>query len=462
MSYGKFGVGGCCCGCDVIIHVLCLSSDIAGAIVSVDQLGSEVASGTTDGSGLVTLTIPAPGPSTITVDTGGTYPTCSFDRDLACDDTVDVQLCCVVTANITACPGQSKNGALVNFTGVDQSASCTTDATGTCSVTLGCESGPVTVTPSKAGCNFNPPSLSAACGDSISFQMACGTANGQRICVKGCNGAAIPGATVNVTGPETWSGTTDATGCIYFPPTVAGMHNFSIDAGDPRYKVKTGSFLIVNLCDAQSGNVTLDVADDYFCSVCCDGPLPVPKSFFETDDAGGTAVASTPFAAGQWVWCREGVPSARHSVSSLKTFCTCRDAINNIITAQIGDPTDIAAGSTPVMLTLTCVDNLDGTTSWTLRQSFIVGATFRADCCLTANCSTALGSNSCNPAVASDWTVDSDCATLVASGGSVTVTADSTVTTPADCDVISLSFTFSDRTGGTFAPTPIHSVLISS
>lgn len=83
-------------------------------------------------------------------------------------------------------------------------------------------------------------------------------------------------ASVSITGPASFAGTTGATGVYVVATPYAGTYYFSVSA--PGYKTKTGSFKVT--CGFNvSASATLALADGYTCSnSCCTdtGPPPHP------------------------------------------------------------------------------------------------------------------------------------------------------------------------------------------
>lgn len=92
---GQFFLGGLCscCGCPVTFHVTCGISNVHNATVTVSSGGTPVASGTTNTSGLVTLTIPSGGTYMVTA-TGSTCTSGYLnDLTLVCGNTYTLPCC---------------------------------------------------------------------------------------------------------------------------------------------------------------------------------------------------------------------------------------------------------------------------------------------------------------------------------------------------------------------------------
>ncbi len=82
---------GCCCGCDISFVVRLCGSLISGALVTIKVAGggSTITSGTTDGSGVVGLSIPATDTYTVEVSKTG-ITTVTQDLLLTCNLSYDI------------------------------------------------------------------------------------------------------------------------------------------------------------------------------------------------------------------------------------------------------------------------------------------------------------------------------------------------------------------------------------
>lgn len=89
-------------GCSVKFTVLCVSTPVSGATVTVKNGGTTVASGTTNGSGVVTLNIPSAGTYTVVVPAVGSC-TAGYSGSLALSCGGSYTLPCCVAVNCGNC-----------------------------------------------------------------------------------------------------------------------------------------------------------------------------------------------------------------------------------------------------------------------------------------------------------------------------------------------------------------------
>lgn len=332
--YSTNDIGGCACSCNVTFHVTCSGSNVDGAMVTVKDLGgTEIDSGTTDSSGLVTLDVGTAGTYEVIADGGS--PACSPGYDgeieLACNGTYSIPCCgCPTTICVTGCPsGAAVVGASVTIkSGGTTVATGTTDATGC--VTLDCgHAGSYEVVVSAAGYRGFDGTLSLSCEGTKSIKLQAGTSAASiTVTVHGCCSAVLPGALVTLSDGQ--SCTTGSGGTCTFNEANAGTYTYTITAD--RFVTYTGSVTISGCATTTTNvSVTLSPATGYVCGVVDasghGSPYPVPTTLHLTDSVYGsttltwngtsawTGTLAASFAGG----C--GCPSASFTISYTLSSC---------------------------------------------------------------------------------------------------------------------------------------------
>ena len=123
--------------------------------------------------------------------------------------------------------GPTAAGVTVSLTG-DATASTTTDGNGTYSFS-GLANGSYTLTPSKTGYAFSPPSIAVTVsGANVTGQGFTATAASGTHSISGTvSGATVAGVTVSLTGAATASATTDGTGTYSFSGLASGNYTLT-------------------------------------------------------------------------------------------------------------------------------------------------------------------------------------------------------------------------------------------
>jgi hypothetical protein len=200
---------------------------------------------------------------------------------------------------VKTCAGAFVPGETVTVTKGTFTATCTTDASGTCCVDVSSAgSGTYTVSCSKAGYTSQSKTVAVTCPGTTAVSLTSdpvGNAN-IKFSVYGCGSMVLPGATVTIGGG---SYTTDSSGVVLtsLPP---GTYPYTV-AFPPRFVSQSGSLTVG--CSPTSGNTfTLLPAAGYVCCGITAGHTPMPmKSTLNVSDSGGagTADASTCLVT----WC---------------------------------------------------------------------------------------------------------------------------------------------------------------
>lgn len=236
--------GGCA---DVTFHVTCSAASVTGATVTVSDSGGQVASGTTDSTGAVSLRIPGSGTYTVTATGGTCTETYTATMALTCGNSYALDCCCSVTVCVTACPTGAIVGATVTVKDATSGATiatCTTAAGGCCTLSIPA-AGSYSVSAAASGYQTFTSTRNLACGGQVFIPLqTTGIDSDWQFYVSGCCNKGQPsagnvtqpqplaGATVTVTGPDgdTRTATTDANGFAGFPITKAGSYSGTVAA----------------------------------------------------------------------------------------------------------------------------------------------------------------------------------------------------------------------------------------
>jgi carboxypeptidase family protein len=293
LTYGD--IGACPCTCQVTFIAFCGASTISGATVTVKSGGTTIDSGTTDGSGHVTLTIPSGGSYEVIATEMGDY---GFDETMAlsCGATYSLDLCCKVTVCVSTLAGAPISGATVTVkSGGTTVATCTTDASGCCTLDVGTPASYEVVVAATGYVTSDEPSVALACEGTHSVTL-CTTANCLTFQVNGC-GVAQPGATVTFAG---LTGTTDSSGRVCIPTPAAGTYAYSVS--QTRFAAATGS-RTVTACGSSTLTVNLTEAAGYHCACnSASAYLPRPDTLFATDACLGVSPTLVYGADGGAYW----------------------------------------------------------------------------------------------------------------------------------------------------------------
>lgn len=171
---------------------------------------------------------------------------------------------CPVCFHVAGCFGAPVAGATVDVKdGMIAVVSGTTNATGDVILDVG---GPGTynVTTSAPTYITNTISKAIKCGDQVNLTLA----QASKICVTGCTGLPVEGATVALPG-RGLSDTTDAMGCVYFDINVGSAETITVTKS--RYASFSGTRTPAN-CTTIS--ISLGPATGYMCAPCFDAPIP--------------------------------------------------------------------------------------------------------------------------------------------------------------------------------------------
>lgn len=166
------------------------------------------------------------------------------------------------------------------------------------------------------------------------------------VTVLACDGTGINGASVSVTGPNSFtdSGTTDSAGQWTFSIPEAGTYNATSTTTITGFQSSTGS---VTAASGSNSIVIHQVAAiNYQCSPCCTDPIPTSLQL--SDNIFGTCSLNYNSATGTW------------RGAQLSTQLTLTNLISN--DTQCGSNTQ---GSTLLIYDLSCVSG-----SWYLSVSY--------------------------------------------------------------------------------------------
>ena len=198
--------------------------------VAVNVTGSQAASATTDSGGNYSLTLPANGTYTVT-PTRRHYtfaPASTTINPLASDRAADFTATLNrhrISGRVTRANGQAMAGVAVALSG-SQSATATTDSNGDYSFTNLPAGGNYTVTPTRAGYDFNPATRvfnDLAADQSAPFTVTPSSFNiAGRVTVTG--GTALSGVTVTLSGARSATTTTDSNGNYSLAVTSEGTY----------------------------------------------------------------------------------------------------------------------------------------------------------------------------------------------------------------------------------------------
>jgi hypothetical protein len=472
----------CCCECEGSLCVYCYEGSyslLPGTTVTITPPGggSPVFTGITGDSGCVTTGIV--GVYNITISPPG-YPTCNYTNvNLTCSYIINI--CCYVCASVGGvCTGDDPSGVTFTFQGVSGDGNVATCTSGSssikmsardtfawmfpkdsgvslglremseissmCCVTIPCEMGPVKVTPSKGDCVFTPLSQIVDCntGVDVGFCMSCPENGALKICVYCCpspGATPYPGATVTVSGcGKTVSGTTGSDGCVYLAIVLpnscdpaSGTCTLQINPNCDTFQMYTGTFNLLT-CGGQTISVTLTPATGYACS-SCSTCLPIPSPFYITPEG----QATLPITAGGGLVCYDGVPSTNVSVSGAMVPCWCNEPTVGEV-ELFGPPVDIAPGTVAVAFSLACVNNNNGTTTYTLAQSVFGAATIYPVACPPGG-NTFETPVECNPLQCTNWFEPVTCASVESWIGDAN-NYRASITIADSCDYPSLVFLF--------------------
>jgi protocatechuate 3,4-dioxygenase beta subunit len=214
---------------------------LAGVTVALS--GSRTASAITDATGAYSFAdLPAGGNYTVTpskTDYSFQSPALAYD-DLGADHTANFNASLVsYTLNGRIAEGTSGlGGVTVSLTG-SKSATTTTDASGNYSFNVEAE-GDYTITPAKTHYTFSPqPAIFHVLGGNRAADFAA-TLNRHSITVRvtDANGASLAGATLTLTGAQTVTAATDASGGYTFSNLPAGV-NYTLAVSKNHYTFTT-------------------------------------------------------------------------------------------------------------------------------------------------------------------------------------------------------------------------------
>lgn len=203
---------------------------------------------------------------------------------------------CTLCVSLSSCSFSHPVGAggTVTVTGPGGfTGTCTTTSGSSCciDVTAG-GSGSYTVSGSKSGWIITPRTLTVTCPGTTNTSLSSRPVTYPVVfSVTGCNGAALPGATVTA-GSAT--GTTDSSGNVTLN-LPDGTINYTVTY-PPRFQTATGSFTI-NCTFGLTVPVAMTPASGY---VCCtfggaySGPIPVARTLTGSDSGGAVSIYMGP------------------------------------------------------------------------------------------------------------------------------------------------------------------------
>ena len=171
--------------------------------------------------------------------------------------------------------------------------------------------------------------------------------------VMGCNGVALAGAAVSLTGAATFSATTDAYGACSFPAAPIGT--YSVTVSKARFVTQTYSVTLdVHCATNRSFSTELLPASGYVCCGSC--PDPLPTTFYLTDSNGTHAVTygGGPINLPGW--------GVNYSVTT--TVCSCTLATYTSNCSFCGGT---ASGSVRIFVKVDCPRIVGGAYVSTLR-----------------------------------------------------------------------------------------------
>ena len=97
-------------GCKITINVKCSGANVSGDTVTLKKGGTTLATGTTDSSGNVTMSVPLPLTNPYTIDiTGGGNPDFSTSQTIACGGTYNFDVCSGGATTCTPCNIPNEN-----------------------------------------------------------------------------------------------------------------------------------------------------------------------------------------------------------------------------------------------------------------------------------------------------------------------------------------------------------------
>jgi hypothetical protein len=241
----------------------------------------------------------------------------------------DISACCCsgvgcsgqVCVNVKdGCTGANKSGASVSLSLHSGGAvgSCSTDGSGNCCIPITADDFyDLTISAGSCGTKTLSNQHYTCTTNNVNVTLYCGPSAGVTTTVTGCYGYALPGASVSVTGPASFSGTTDGSGNYTFYPTLTG--NYTITVTDsPKFNSNTSTVNVANLCSTYTNPVSMAVAAGYTCCAVQQlgsSPYPIANTLTYSDSGGSASVAG---ACGT-NWCRS--VAMPHASASPVTCC---------------------------------------------------------------------------------------------------------------------------------------------
>lgn len=266
--------------------------------------------------------------------------------------TQDTSLCISVSKT---CGNLEVAGVEVEATGPGGTYSGTTDAVNGRVCFDDVVPGHYDITTSKDGCTTPSGSVDVACGDDKSVNIGkvnCSPGQVFTFDIDGCAENPLPGCVCTLSGANSGSAVTDASGHCEIPITASGVTLWSVSHPSGRFQDASGS-KTVSLCSSNGVGLALSPADGF---ACCfpflgaseelqDNPYPISTSLLWTDCTGEYEFEIDPTGCGQDV-CTQ-VELGDVSLTGPSSCATCTGGG----TKQF-PPTDIGVHPIHVLLTI--------------------------------------------------------------------------------------------------------------
>lgn len=263
----------------------------------------------------------------------------AYDWDCCCGgDAICVDLTAPCTAGdnvgVTVTATETTTGVVTTGT---------TDSSG--HVCIDVDAGTYDVKATKSSCSTITWDDVAVSGTvNLTGEIAC--LKGRTIRIFGCYSLPLPGATIQVSGPESATLTSDSGGWAYFYPSKIG--DFTVTVSFPGMQNATGTWTQASICTQSTVTFTLHPATGWQCNQYQIGATrsvyPVPN-ILNLTDAGGTVLYDQTVGSGCYVRTMSDV-SGQYSPDSVS--CPGGGSM------QV-PPSDIASGSSSVTYTITLI-----------------------------------------------------------------------------------------------------------